>query len=140
MRSCIRKKRQLYLLLCCVPIIIFWFTSTDEPSEQTERVIRTRTNIQIVNNLLGMHYAFKGRLPKSGIEYMMLEHTLRQNELWQDMPSQKNKFKDAWGRKILYVNDFGDDNYLLYSKGPNGVDEQGQGDDVVCSSLCDLKK
>ncbi len=37
--------------------------------------------------------------------------------------------KDGWGRDLLYKVD--GTSFTLWSKGPNGVDEQGAGDDVV---------
>ena len=39
--------------------------------------------------------------------------------------------KDAWGNELVYVVDAEKGTYQLRSKGPNGVDDKGAGDDIV---------
>ncbi|MEW8070080.1 MAG: type II secretion system protein GspG [Candidatus Thiodiazotropha sp.] len=41
--------------------------------------------------------------------------------------------RDAWLNHFIYIYPpiFGDKDFDLYSPGPNGIDEQGKGDDIV---------
>jgi len=58
---------------------------------------------------------------------------LKPNENWPNgFIEDDSILKDPWGNDYLYKSfSSGDKYYMIWSKGPNGADEGGQGDDVV---------
>ena len=94
--------RYLLLLLVTLPIVSYG---------STLRVKSTLTNIDEIHKNIGGYYSIHKEYPKS-----------------------LNKFKgryimDSWGQDLIYKRK--NESYLLYSIGPDGIDEQGNGDDVV---------
>ncbi len=66
----------------------------------------------------------EGRLPSQ------LSDLLAPSETYPDgVYAGKTLPNDPWGRRYLYRRSGGD--FLLYSLGPNGLDESGQGDDIT---------
>jgi type II secretion system protein G len=96
----------------------------DTPESQ---VARTRTNLEMVGRSLIQFKEETGHYPTvaQGLEALTDEHR-RGSNLLRALP------KDSWGKPFVYrvsVESNGE-SFLLYSVGPNGVDDGGSGDDI----------
>ena len=88
--------------------------------------MRTYVSLQRLEQALLVKSVREGRAPKSQEEF---------NGLPSKDPAYFPKywFHDAWGRDIIYVFPSASDTraFDVYSRGTNGVDDGGNGDDVV---------
>ena len=97
------------------------------PAATTQRIL---VNIMLVVN--DWHYAHEGKpVPVGNIEEFERRYTNGVRESNKErsfqMPlDQTGHLVDGWGRRFAFRRGVG-----LYSPGPNGIDEKGQGDDVV---------
>jgi len=72
------------------------------------------------------------------IEYVKfpssLEHLLKSNDNWPNGFYESETLPmDEWGNKYLYKLLTGDKCYMIWSCGPNGTDDSGEGDDIAKS-------
>lgn len=100
--------RYLLLLLVALPIVSYG---------STLRVKSTLTNIDQMHKTIGEYYS-----------------------TYKEYPKSLNKFKDryimdSWGQNLIYKKK--NESYLLYSIGPDGIDQQGNGEDVVDFEILD---
>ncbi len=94
--------RYLFLLLVILPVFSYG---------SILRVNSTLTEINETHKKVGVYYSKHNEYPKSLSE-------LKGREII-----------DSWGQNLIYKRK--SESYLLFSIGVNGIDEQGNGDDVV---------
>ncbi|MBU0753611.1 MAG: type II secretion system protein GspG, partial [Planctomycetes bacterium] len=86
-----------------------------------------RTDLAALSNGCFVYKIEYNKYPQS------LEELLKPTEDWPNgFFSAENLPVDPWGNGYQYKNLEGTDkNYIIWSLGPNGVDEGGKGDDIV---------
>jgi len=55
---------------------------------------------------------------------------------WNGPYLKEKDILDAWGMPFIYTLGDGIERPFIYSCGPNGQDDDGLGDDVVCGNTC----
>jgi type II secretion system protein G len=110
------------------------FTSCSEPGvATTTKQGFTKARVSIIEEAL---YAFRsdvGRLPytEEGLSALIAPPNERVN--WHGLYTDRNRpLKDGWQRDFIYYypSKIGGGDFDLYSLGPNGIDELGEGGDI----------
>lgn len=112
-------------------------------SEREKQVELTENLIALLNTPMDMY--FRKRLPPSGIEHLaaVLYYDgftnknsggpyIQPGEYLQPLFRNQTIF-DPWGDPLIYEND--GDSFIIYSRGPNGRDEHGSGDDITTDAM-----
>lgn len=98
------------------------------------KVSQTKNDLQTVEGALQLYYTQKGQYPDNRDVYALVTPS---GSL--DKPSA---VQDAWGNDyvLLTPSEFNGQpvDYLLYSFGPNRIDEFGAGDDIVLAQGYDI--
>lgn len=132
---------------CLAGILIFWqFVSIKTASERESRAIeRTKTEIQQIFIPLGRYFSETGRLP-AGLSTNTAEIDTKQlyTTLFEEFnvlapPNRWRKSEnlvDHWGNafNIRMHSSDGNLEIEIWSNGPNGKNEMGQGDDIGSSA------
>lgn len=104
-------------------IIALTFVAT-RPRLDSDIVAHRSMATQVVVSMVG-----------EGFEFWISNHkrTPTDEENFHVLEMKTNSPRDGWERPLIYKNteSNGPHTYMLYSVGPNGVDEHGSGDDVV---------
>ncbi|MCL2873269.1 MAG: type II secretion system protein GspG [Betaproteobacteria bacterium] len=83
--------------------------------------------MEIIRDFLSAYKKEKNRYPSTVEGLQAMDYPDKPRDLF---------LKDPWGTYYVYISPFPENNredsFLLYSIGPNGVDEKGKGDDIVC--------
>ncbi len=118
------KKRNFYLIAAAVSLIflilLFIYIATSETICTKQDSVKAQ--LRLLTFVLQEYKKQKGNLPKEseGLQALVSAEMIRQEGL-----------VDAWGKPLVYKCKTSDcSTVLLYSKGPNLVDEGGQNDDI----------
>ena len=96
----------------------------EEKRKPAKQVSTTRLKVDILLNAIHVHNMKYKTNPT--FEELLESDYLKSLE--KQLANLKPFEIDEWGNKIVYVKK--DKGYLLYSRGPNGIDEKGKGDDI----------
>ena len=137
-----------FVLIMAIAVILFVAimnkyycpTKYDHFSETTD-LQRVTADLSAISNAVEMFVVQSGRYPTTleGLE-VLVSNTSDEISNWKQFLSIVPK--DSWGRQFVYtLRVQHGQRYLLYSKGPDGVDNNGYYDDVVNwdkSYVCNL--
>jgi len=86
----------------------------------------TRQTLEQMKRAIQAHKTEQGTYPER------LDELLRASEAFPEgLLDSESVPKDAWGRAFHYERDEDGASYRLWSSGPDGVDAQGEGDDLI---------
>ena len=105
----------------------FWIIKTID----TGRWVRTSRQISSMSFLLEEYSLRHGGFP-DGSTFREVHKTLMKDDHYQEMCSSTRtlrKTQDAWGNEIIFIR-VNAKSAIIRSPGKNGVDENGEGDDI----------
>ena len=136
---------ELLVVIAILGILISLVTAGAQAARRRGAVTKAKTTISALETAIAMYSGDMGEYPKTGNDSLV--HALQddpKNVSWQGpyMEFKQDDLKDgqlidSWGNPYVYVSANGGSpehrqrSYDLYSFGPNGVDDQGTGDDIV---------
>ncbi|MEW8052520.1 MAG: type II secretion system protein GspG [Candidatus Thiodiazotropha sp.] len=121
------------LILFSVLVLILASCQSNEGTLSTREGF-TKARILIFTNALEAYKKDVGTFPTigEGLAILLLQSNDKPN--WHGpYIDRRDVPRDAWLNHFIYIYPpiFGDKDFDLYSPGPNGIDEQGKGDDIV---------
>lgn len=110
-------------VICVIAIAFVLTRPLLDSDEDAFRSMTTHSNLSLIGGSIEFWKGQHKRAPTDEENFSVLEMTT-------------NTPPDGWGRPLVYKNleVIGHGKFLLYSLGPNGIDENGSGDDVVYRS------
>lgn len=95
------------------------------------KVNKAKADLQTISNALELYRLDNGTYPSTEEGLRALIEKTESGVNWRDggYLSKKSIPKDPWGEEYVYK--FDGENFSVYSKGPNRIDENGSGDDIV---------
>lgn len=112
-------------ILCCIVGLGFFLYKHRYIDESNSDIISTRMTILTVAKGLDLYLQDFGYYPSKHDGLIVLTKPGKNKSYYID--KLKN---DAWNQPLVYKNENNANSFLLYSIGKNGIDENGQGDDV----------
>lgn len=136
---------ELLVVIAILTILISLVTAGAQTARRRGAVTKAKTTISSIETAIAMYNGDVGTYPASGNEALVKAITNEENnENWQGpyMELKQDELKndqllDPWGNPYVYVSVNGGSpkhrprSYDLYSFGPNGVDDDGTGDDII---------
>ena len=136
---------ELLVVIAILGILISLVTAGAQAARRRGAVTKAKTTLSALETAIAMYDGDMGEYPSTGNE--VLVKALQDdphNVNWQGpyMEFKQDELKsgqlvDPWGTPYVYVSMNGGSpehrprSFDLYSFGPNGVDDQGTGDDIV---------
>lgn len=95
------------------------------------KVNKAKADLQTISNALELYRLDNGVYPSTDEGLRALIEKTESGINWRDggYLTKRKIPKDPWGEEYVYKYD--GENFIIYSKGPNRIDENGSGDDVV---------
>jgi len=95
------------------------------------KINKAKTDLSAIANALELFRLDNGVYPPTEEGLKALIEKTASGVNWREggYLSKKSIPKDPWGEEYVYK--FDGENFTVYSKGPNRIDEQGSGDDIV---------
>lgn len=104
-------------------IVVAWIAFRATRWESFTKTDETRARIRLIMDSVDRYWKAKGHFPTQGEGFDVL--------IKEELLGPKATV-DPWDQAIVYVCRLPDcSKVLVYSKGPNGVDEAGKGDDIA---------
>jgi hypothetical protein len=118
----ITRARWIVASLALIIIVVAWIIFQATRSESYTKTDETRARIRLIMDSVDRYMKLKGRFPtqEEGFGVLIEEQLLGPKAT-----------VDPWGQAIVYICRVPDcSKVVVYSKGPNGIDEAGKGDDI----------
>ncbi len=95
------------------------------------KINKAKTDLSAIANALELFRLDNGVYPPTEEGLKALIEKTSSGVNWREggYLSKRSIPKDPWGEEYVYK--FDGENFIIYSKGPNRIDEQGSGDDIV---------
>lgn len=96
-------------------------------------ITRAQGDISTIKTQLGLFEMKFGHYPtdeEGGLLALVERPDTIPEDKWRQFNGSDEVPIDPWHRPYIYKNDSEKRKYLLYSAGPNGEDESGEGDDI----------
>ena len=136
---------ELLVVIAILTILISLVTAGAQTARRRGAVTKAKTTISSLETAITMYNGDIGVYPVSGNDGLVKAISDEEdNENWQGpyMDLKQDELKngelmDPWGNPYSYVSVNGGSpkhrprSYDLYSFGPNGVDDDGTGDDII---------
>jgi hypothetical protein len=117
---------------------VFWWVRTDTMRGETEQWL---VHVGNAVAMYGLYFSDKpwsfAEGDRSALEaWIRADRDLRKAIYWRRVDEDLGPLVDAWGQPLVYRYPARRQELVfeLYSVGPNGVDEQGEGDDIPCGA------
>jgi general secretion pathway protein G len=81
-------------------------------------------------------YSDIGFFPDSDTGLNLLIENGAKLKAWKGPYIHKEGLTDRWQNEFIYKYDSISEKYLIYSIGPNGIDDNGNQDDILCGKYC----
>ena len=135
---------ELLVVIAILGILISLVTAGAQAARRRGAVTKAKSTIAALETAVAMYSGDMGDYPPSGNDQLV--KALQEdphNVDWQGpyMEFKQDELKDGqlvdpWGNPYLYISKNGGSpqhrsTFDLYSHGPNGIDDQGTGDDLV---------
>ncbi len=136
---------ELLVVIAILGILISLVTAGAQAARRRGAITKAKATLSAVETAIAMYDADLGHYPPTENENLVKTLQETQEDLdWQGPyiefkkeELQDGKLLDSWGNPYVYVSVEGgspthrEHSYDLFSYGPNGVDDQGGGDDII---------
>lgn len=117
--------------------LTYWLYVDFNLHKTPKSLVQTQLRIYGIYQTLYIMKLDTKEFPTTGQGLICLINNSCGNKYWDGPYLTNRSLKDYWHQALIFIHDQRTRHLSVYSIGENGIDEDGLGDDITCSGLCD---